>query len=383
MILVGGAANAVSVARSLARDGVAVHMIGGTRPARHSRFIRPIAMPPDAGPSEWVEFLLGPASDGLRGAVLLAGSDEGLELLATRRAELSERFLLDDSDARAQLCMLDKLCTYEAAISAGVPTPKFWRLGSTAQLDAVRAELVYPLMVKPRLSHVFHAKFGQKYFLTDSFEQVHAGVRAASDAGVDVLLMEMIPGPDDRLCSYYTYLDEHGQPMFHFTKRIIRRYPVNMGLATYHVTAHIPELQPLANALFQHVGLRGLANAEFKLDVRDHTLKLIECNARFTAANKLLSVVGFDLGRWVYYRIIGRPLPAPRDYPSGVHLWSPVRDVGAYLQLRQRGELSTGAWLASLLHRQSFDWLDWHDPVPSLVYHWQLAKTIIRTLLRR
>lgn len=382
-ILLGGAANAVSIARSLARDGIVVHLIGGTAPARRSRVIQPIAMARDAGPREWVEYLLGPASDRLRGSVLLAGSDEGVELLADHREELRGRYLLDDSDADAQLCMLDKLCTYEAAHAAGVPTPRFWRLGSIAQLDALRADLVYPLMVKPRLSHVFQAIFGHKYFLAESFQQVQAGARAASDAGVDVLLMEMIPGPDNLLCSYYTYLDPDGEPLFHFTKRVIRRYPINMGLGTYHVTAHIPELPPLANALFRQVGLRGLANVEFTLDLRDGTLKLIECNARFTAANHLLSVAGYDLGRWVYYRIIGRPLPLPATYPSGVHLWSPVRDVGAYIQLRKRGELSTRAWVASLLHRHSFDWFDWRDPVPSIVSNWHMLLALIRTLVRR
>jgi len=383
LILLGGEANALSIARSLAADGVAVHMIDGLPPARHSRAIRPIAMPPGGGPSDWAEYLLGSASDRLRGAVLLAASDAGVQVLAMHRRELGERFLLDDSNPEAQLCMLDKLCTYQSARAAGVPTPKFWPVGSPAHLEPVRGELVYPLIVKPRLSHVFRAKFGRRFFSAESFDEALAGVQAASDAEVEILLMEMIPGPDSRLCSYYTYLDGGGQPMFHFTKRVVRRYPVNMGLGTYHVTDHIPELEPLANALFRQIELRGLAAAEFKLDVRDGTLKLIECNARFTAANRLLSVAGFDLGRWVYYRIIGRPQPVPAGYVSGVHLWSPVSDIAAFLQLRARGELSTSAWIRSLLHRQSFAWFDWRDPLPSIVLHWQQLQRFVRTFARR
>lgn len=382
LILLGGDANAVSIARSLVRDGITVHMIGAS-PARRSRAIRPIPMKPDAGPSDWTDYLLGPPSDGLRGSVLLAANDAGLELLATHRQELRKRFLLDDSNPSAQLCMLDKLCTYQAAVNSGVPTPRFWPLGSFAQLNAIRTELVYPLIVKPRLSHVFRARFGRKFFLAESFAQVVTRVQEAFDAGVDVLLMEMIPGPDNLLCSYYTYLDEGGLPNFDFTKRVIRRYPVNMGEGTYHVTDYIPELRPLATALFRQVGLRGLAAAEFKLDTRDGTLKLIECNARFTAANHLLSVAGFDLGRWVYYRIIGRPLPVPSSYASGAYLWSPVTDFRAFLQLRAGGQLSTLAWIRTLLHRQSFAWFDWRDPVPSLLVHGQQLARFVRTLARR
>ena len=134
LILLGGNEIALSIARSLARDGVAVHMIDGSVAARHSRAIRPIPMHSDAGPSEWLEYLLGPKSDRLRDAVLLAAYDPGVELIAVHRRELRERFLLDDSNPDAQLCMLDKLCTYEAALAAGVRTPRFWSLTSSARL---------------------------------------------------------------------------------------------------------------------------------------------------------------------------------------------------------------------------------------------------------
>lgn len=384
MILLGGSANALSIARSLGRDGVSVYAINEEASAiRHSRFIRWIPLPRNATSGDWLEYLLGPRSDPLRGSVLLAASDAGVELVARHRGELLERFLLDDSNPEAQLCMLDKLCTYEAAVTAGVPTPRFWPVGPTSDLEAMRSELLYPLIVKPRQSAAFVAKFGRKYFLATSFEEMGAGVKAAAEAGIDVLLMEMIPGPDDRLCSYYTYLDESSEPQFDFTKRIIRRYPVNMGIATYHVTDHVPELRELSVALFRQVGLRGLANAEFKLDARDGRLKLIECNARFTAATQLLADSGFDLGRWVYDRATGRPCARLGGYPAGVHLWSPVDDALAFLELRSRGELTPRAWLASLLHRQVFAYLDWRDPGPSLVIHLRLLRAAVRRLLRR
>lgn len=383
VIILGGSANALSIARTLGRAGVSVYAINEqTSAIRHSRFIRLIAMPPHATSQDWLSYLLGSRSDPLRGSVLLAASDAGVELLANHRGELLGRFLLDDSNPEAQLCMLDKLCTYEAAVAAGVPTPRFWRIRPD-DVETFRSELIYPLLVKPLHSEAFVARFGRKYFLAMSFDEVVAGVHAAAEAGTDVLLMEMIPGPDDRLCSYYTYLDESGEPQFHFTKRIIRRYPLNMGAATYHVTDHVPELRELALALLEQVGLRGLANVEFKLDARDGKFKLIECNARFTASTPLLAECGFDLGRWVYDRITGRPGVSLVEYPNRVHLWSPVDDARAFLELRARGELTPRAWGASLLHRQVFAYLDWRDPGPSLVMNSRVARAALRKLLRR
>ena len=92
--------------------------------------------------------------------------------------------------------------------------------------------------------------------------------------------MEFIPGGDDRHCSYYTYIDETGNPLFHFTKRLLRRHRANEGGATYHITDWNPEVAEKGLRLLQHVGLRGLGNVEFKRDPRDGELKLIEVNAR-------------------------------------------------------------------------------------------------------
>jgi predicted ATP-grasp superfamily ATP-dependent carboligase len=156
-----------------------------------------------------------------------------------------------------------------------------------------------------------------------------------------------------------------------------------MGTATYHVTDHIPELRDLALALFRQVGLRGLANAEFKLDTRDGKLKLIECNARFTASAQLLADCGFDLGRWVYDRVTGRPRAPLGSYPAGVHLLSPVDDVRAFLALRARGELTLRGWVRSLAHRPVLAFMDARDPAPSLAIHAGLVRAAVRRLFRR
>ena len=125
-----------------------------------------------------------------------------------------------------------------------------------------------------------------------------------------------------------------------------------MGNGCYHVTDWNPEVRDLSLALFRQVGLRGLANVEFKRDERDGRLKLIECNARFTAANCLVARSGFDLAAFVYNRLVGRPQPPLETYARGMRLWDPVRDFQAFLELRRQGRLTFWTWVASVLHRQ-------------------------------
>lgn len=365
-IILGGGANALSVARALGRMGVTVYAIN--EPAafvRHSRFCRFIDLP--QRPLAWADFLLGPQSDHLRGAVLLSCGDEGIELILAHRQQLAAKYLLDDSNPAAQTRMLNKLSTYQAAVEAGVPTPKFWVIESTDQLAAVRDQLVYPMIVKPRLGYLFEAKTGKKLLQATNYDEAVAAVAEMARCGSDCVLMEKIPGGDDLLCSYYTYLDEQSRPLFDFTKRIIRRYPVLSGTACYHVTDVIPEAAQLGQRLFKHVALRGLANVEFKRDPRDGVLKLIECNARFTASDCLVASSGIRLAEFVYCRLTGRPLPDMTRYQSGRRLWDPIRDFQACLQLRKTGQLTFTRWLAGVCHRQTFPFFQWTDPMPALM----------------
>lgn len=381
VILLGGAMNALSIARCLGELGVRVYAIGVPSFVQRSRFVRPIrTKAADDAATSWAASLLGPETDHLRGAVVLAASDIGLEVVARHRDALSERFLLDECDVDAQLAMLDKLATYELATEAGVPTPRFWRVDDERDLARCRDDLVFPLIVKPLLSHEYQRKFPglTKFRVAHDMDGLLAEHRELTDAGIGVLLVEQIPGPDDLLCSYYTYLDSSGSPTFHFTKRAPRRYPPGMGLACYHVTDWNPEVRDVALRLFKHAGLRGVANAEFKRDVRDGQLKLIECNARFTAANCLVAAAGLDLAKYVYLRVLGHDPQLPPTYRTGLRLIHHMVDLRAFLILRNHGELGLLRWLGSLLHAQTLSVARWDDPLPALVrsevWEWACAR---------
>ncbi len=369
-ILLGGDANALSVARSLGRRGVAVYSLNDSvAPVRYSRWCRWLPVEwHGSDEASWAAWLLGPDAEALRGAVLLAASDQGIAVLAHHREALGRRFLLDESNPAAQLAMLDKLATYRIAQQAGVPTPRFWVVDGTLSWQEVVPELVFPLLVKPLISHRFAARFGGRKFLrARDRDELGEAMDVVAAAGLEVLLVEEVPGPDDRLCSYYTYLDGDGAALFNFTKRVIRRFPVGMGNGCCHVSDRVPEVGELSLRLFRQAGLRGLANAEFKRDPRDGRLKLIECNARFTAANCLVARSGLDLAALVYNRLTGRPLPPLGEFAPGIRLWYPGQDFRAFFDLRRRGELSLWGWLRDIACIPTLPYFSWSDPGPSAV----------------
>ena len=380
VLVVGGHDNALSIARSLGARGIPVRCLGSHPIVARSRYATAIPVPPHVGRPEeaWADVLLGPGSEPFHGSVLLAASDPALKLISEHRVELAERYVLDLSDVRAQLVMLDKLASYAAAREAGIPTPRFWVVGDLEDVDAVAEDLAYPLLIKPLLSHEFQEQFaGAKFVTAEDFPTARRAVEELIRIGIRVMLVERVPGPDSLLASYYTYIDENGHPLFHFTKRIVRRYPVGMGLACCEVVDRMPEVQEVALRFIRAVGLRGLANAEFKRDPRDGTLRLIECNARFTAANGLVHWSGLDLASLVYNRLTGAPPPPLDRYRTGLSNWHPRRDIKAYRQLRATGDITLTTWLRSLVRPIMIPYLSIRDPMPAIVDICSLGRRVL------
>jgi predicted ATP-grasp superfamily ATP-dependent carboligase len=359
LVILGGSANALSVARGVGRLGVRTYALN--KPDAHifrSRYCDGIRTD-----KPWDEVLLGPGFEHLHGAVVLACADDGIQFLIDHRDALLERYKLDISNVEAQRAMLDKLSTVRAAQAAGVPVPRIWMAEDRAGLDAVADELVYPLIVKPRHTYQYVARTGRKFEVVDDLDRLR---EIFDTMGMPFMLQEKIPMPDDHLCSYYTYLDEDGEPQFHYTKRIVRRWPKNQGQACYHVSDVVPQARELGLKFFQSVGLRGVCNVEFVHDARDGQYKVVECNARFTAGDPLLRATGVDLGRYVYERAIGRE-PAP----TGVtfrkrYYWYPWEDLHALLELRELGELTVWQWIKSLSWRPVFPYMSFSDPWPTM-----------------
>jgi predicted ATP-grasp superfamily ATP-dependent carboligase len=367
-VLLGGGLIAVSAARSLGRSGVAVHAVGdpSREPVQHSRYCTAFVDLGDASIERRLEWLERGAP---RGAVILPCDDAGLELLGRHRTRLVELgYLPVEANDEVLLAMLDKQRTYELADAVGVPRPRTITLRSDDDVERVVHELGFPCALKPLHSHLFAQHFGtnQKVWIVATEADCRATLRRMIALDLEMLATEILAGPDTAFVSYYSYLDERGEPLFHFTKRKLRQYPIGFGLTCYQITAWDAEAAELGAKFFRGVGLRGVGNLEFKRDPRDGRLKLIECNHRFTLANELVRRAGIDIPRLAYDRAAGREMPPLNGFREGVRLWHVVSDVRALRDYRRAGQLSATAWLRSLLHRQHFPLFDLGDPGPTL-----------------
>lgn len=365
-ILLGGAVNALSAARSLGERGIRVYALAESdrsQPVRWSRYV-----------ADYVRFPGGSLHDSWRqwlaqfppGAVVLPTSDNGLEFLASNRP-LLKRLGHHPAEANDELVLslLDKAATYRVAVAAGVEAPRAVEIRCAEDLEG--QSFAFPCAVKPAKAHRRSAAFfGRKVLFVQDGPQLARTVRATTGEGAHVVVTEVVPGPDSAFCSYYTYLLD-GRPLFHYTKRKLRQHPIHFGDGSYHVSDDVPEARELGLRLFQAAGLVGLGNVEFKRDARDGRLKLIECNLRLTAADPMIRAGGLDLARLLYDRALGRASPPLQPHRPGMRQWEPSRDIRAFIQYRRAGELTTTAWLRTVLQRNCLPLFSLSDPAPSLL----------------
>jgi D-aspartate ligase len=378
-IVLGGTVTALSVARSLWEAGVQVHVLDRSdSPARVSRQRASFT---DVGGPDMQDRMLDWLETAPEGAVVLAGSDDGLELIARHGDDLARRGLRPmEADGEVLLAMLDKSRTYELANAHGIATPSTILLRTAADAAHIADGLSYPCMLKPRHSHLFRlrADSNVKGLLVGDSAELCAEIERLESVGVEMLVTEVIRGHSDEFVSYYSYIDEQGKPLLRLTKRKMRQFPPGFGTGTYHATNHDPEVAELGRRFFEAIGLRGLGNVEFKRDRRDGRLKVIECNARFTGCNEVIRHAGIDLALFSYNRLVGRPTPPVEDYRDDVRWWEPVNDTRAFLVYRRRGELTLPAWLRSLAHRQHFPVARLSDPLPVVVRHAEKIRRALR-----
>jgi D-aspartate ligase len=369
-VVLGGGPTALPVVRRLGREGVEVHALGAAGDAvRHSRYSRFTDLGAgDAAQQRWLGWL---ADSAPRGAVVLAASDHGAELIARNRAALVGLGLVPmELNDEAVLTMLDKQRTWELAARLGVPCPRILRVASAGDVEG---ELSYPVGLKPVHAHLFHAHFKEKMFVVRDAGELCETLSRTSALGLEMLATELVGGPDDGIFTYCAYLDEHAQVLCEATKRKPRQFPAKAGTGTLHVSDWSEDVAELGRRFLTGAQARGHANVEVKRDERDGRVRLIECNYRFLQGTALLQAAGWDIVGFTYNRLTGRPLPS-MEYRRGARGIFVVNDLRAFRQYRRIGELGTGEYLRSLARPHHLMTMAWDDPGPALRWHWGLVR---------
>lgn len=117
------------------------------------------------------------------------------------------------------------------------------------------------------------------------------------------IVQELLPGPE---FSVDVYVSQHGELVAAVPRERIR---TDSGIAITARTVRMPELSEAAARIALDVGIRYVANVQFKQAV-DGRYKLLEINPRFPGSLPLTGAAGVDIPRLLMDDLQGKPLPA-------------------------------------------------------------------------
>lgn len=334
--------------------------VGATRWAREHVVGR---LPEHA--DRWVAKLgqLSPEGNG----VLISCADRTTELLSQRRREIPSSLVSFESPSSAHLALMNKASLYEIAERAGVRFPRTSNLVAIEQLDRVASEATFPCLIKPVHSHRWRAVFGERrVIVVDNARHLVREATPALEVGLELLVTEHIPGPDDHLDAAYTVRGADGTYALACGRRKIRMHPPGYGAAAIVESVAAPETLELSKRLLDAAGFVGVSSTEFKRHAGTGKHYLIETNVRLPQAWGLVEVARTE-GSWrLYAALAGLPLKPPQTPRLGVRNVIPSLELrSAPTHLAER-RLTPQEVLSGYRGVRGFSGLSWRDPRPAL-----------------
>jgi len=357
----------LAVTRGLGEQGVRVivaHWDDDDLAARSRHAAATVRVPqPDAGDGAFVESILALADD-YPGAVLIPTTDGAVKDVASSKAALEGDFLVDCPGWEVAELFIDKRHTYAIAADLGIALPATFVPDDAVGLESLVSEVRFPCLVKPRESHLWVARFGDKYTLVHSPDEMRASYAVAREAGLEVVIQELIVGRDRNGVNYNAFRTADGV-VADCMARKVRQGPPRSGLPRVVISAEVPEVVEPARRLLEALGLEGFACVEFRRDERDGIYKLLEVNGRHNLSSLLSIRCGLNFP-WIAYRhIVAGELPEPVSARTGLY-W-----IDEWLELafnRSQAGRDSDTWrqiLRPWAREHVFAVFDRSDPGPS------------------
>lgn len=292
----------ISAIHSLGRAGIPVHAVDFRDDALgfRSRYAREHVSPRRLDDEDaFVAFLARLGTQLARPTPVFPLDDDDLNAIARRRDELGDRFLYPFPEWETLRRIQDKRHQLAQARAAGVPTPR----------TAARPtdDFGFPVLVKPAESGAFRRRFGVKAFVCANRPELDEAWARAE--GFDALVWELIPGGEEELYTFGSYVSQRGEALALFTGRKIVQDPPGVGTARVAESVWVPELVDLGLKVLRALGCHGPSQVEFKRDPRDGLFKLIEVNPRLWQWHGLTGACGVDVAVAAYRDLVGETLP--------------------------------------------------------------------------
>ncbi len=376
---------ALGLVRSLGRAGIPTVVISYQKSdmAQASRYVKEAfsAPHPEELQQQFVEVVMDVAHR-YPGSIIMPADDATLVAASKHKEQLEACSTVACPDWDVVERLIDKKYTYELAEEIGVPAPRTMVPQTPEDARTYAARALYPCLVKPCQSHLYYERFKKKLVKVNNADELMAAYSEAAEAGMEVMLQEFIPGDDSTGVNFNSYC-ENGRTLVEFTAEKVRISPPESGVPAVVISKKLPEITPAARKMLEALQLSGYSCMEFKKDARDGVYKLMEVNPRHNRSLLLAVKCGINFPVIEYNHRLGREIPSPPSFRTGVYWIDGFKDMVAGRPYRKAGKLSFGSFIKPYLRPHIGATFSLTDPLPFLKRCRDMAGMAVQALFKQ
>lgn len=326
------------IVRALGRSGIQVTGVESTRFALSffSRYCtrRVISPSPVTQPHHYLECIKTFLGRHHHDAVFPL-EDETMLLMAKYKDEIAPLTNLPVPDFETIMKARDKAVTLNIAKKLGIPHPKTYLVRDGTEAEALKNDLEYPVVIKPRMSSgsrgVVYVK--SKSDFVASYTRIH-------DKYPCPLVQDYIP-PGGTPLGVAVLFDNESNLKAVFSYKRLREFPVSGGPSTLRESIRHPEVEKMSIKLLKAIRWYGVAMVEYRVDPRDGQPKLMEINPRFWGSVELPIVAGVNFPCLLLRLAMGEQFDPVTDYRVGVRCrWLLPGDIFHFLSNPDRFKMN-------------------------------------------
>ena len=334
----------LGVARSLGRNGIIVKGLDHKRDIGfYSKHVRAKICPnPIIDEEGFIEYLLEFGRKHTVKPAVFITSDDYLVAIARNISRLNDWFLFNLPETDLILTIYDKYKQYQLAEAGGNDLPQTYKITRSDEIESVANELQFPAIIKGLKVNSWRQEISHTKKVFEVFSRSEFISQAISllNLQVDCLVQEIIQGPDSNHYKFCACFSKNGDMIHGFTLRTIRQNPIRFGVGSVVESIHSKNVYDAGVKLFHSINYRGVGSAEFKLDIKDNKLKLIEINPRYWQQNALTDACGINFPLTDYLEMTDQN-PVPQiNYITGIKWVNIYMDFNSFMNYRKRDELT-------------------------------------------
>jgi hypothetical protein len=190
--------------------------------------------------------------------VLYYGEDEQLLFVSRHRETLARAFRFVIAEPGLVEDLVDKARFMQLAERLRMPVPATRHVRPGTRCAVPEIGLRFPLVAKPlrRRRSWYEHDYTAKALQIASQSELRQWWPRWAQQGIELLLQELIPGPETCIESYHVYVDQRGEIASEFTGRKICTLPAELGHSTALTITDAVDVAAVGRALVEAMRLR-------------------------------------------------------------------------------------------------------------------------------